>query len=302
MKKYSLVNMKKYSLKLLKFVFLVSIFFSCTKKEILPQKTILGLSGDSWPTGPIDDYVFQNFTRPYNIQVKYKWDPYEVNFTKTLTPVKESQVLTVMDVVNKVWIEPYEKITEKIGFIRQYAPKQFVLVGSAEYNGNGTIKLGEVEGGRKILLLKLNDFDKKNISGITQMAHTIHHEFAHVLHQNLTYPETFKTLNPEWYSATWFNVSNEEANKQGLITNYAKANVDDDFVETVAYLLIEGQEEFDLTIAYLEADTTTTRAQSLKAASILKQKEELVVWYYKMAFNIDFRALQKEVKAAIENL
>ncbi len=275
---------------------------SCSKKEELPQKNILGIGGDTWPKDSMDDYISQNFTIPYNIQVKYKWDPYEVSFTKTLIPVDEKKVIPVMDVVKKVWIDPYEKVTGNTGFIKKFAPKQFVLVGSAEYNTDGTIKLGQAEGGRKILLLKLNDFDKKKRPEVIEMMHTIQHEFGHILHQNILYPEAFKSLNPEGYTGTWYNLSNEDANKQGFVTNYAKSTIQDDFVETIAYLLIEGQDAFDAIITDLESDITDTKLASMKAAGNLRQKQAIIISYYKSAYGIDFNALQAEVQNVINNL
>jgi substrate import-associated zinc metallohydrolase lipoprotein len=261
---------------------------SCSKEDALPTTPINGLGGDTWVAGPIDSYLLNNFTVPFNIEVKYKWDPYEVDISKILVPPKEEFVMPSMDLVKQIWIDPYEKIAGA-GFIRKYSPKEFVLVGSAQYNSNGTITLGEAEGGRKITLFVINDFNKKNVPAVKQMMHTIEHEFAHILHQNIRYPQAFNNLNPEWYTATWYNNTNADANAQGLVTAYAKAAVDEDFVETVAFLLIEGQASFD-------AICNTTNA---KAAGILRQKEAIVVAYFKAAYNIDFRALQADIAAAI---
>jgi substrate import-associated zinc metallohydrolase lipoprotein len=274
------------------FVVIFSLGFTgCTKKEALPTAPIVGLGGDTWAKGTIDTYILQNFTNPYNIEVKYKWDPYELDITKTLSPVMENQVIPALDVVKKIWIDPYDKIAGN-GFIKKYSPKQFVMVGSAQFNSDGTITLGEAEGGRKITLFVINYFDKKNLQEVTRMMHTIQHEFTHILHQNILYPASFKKLNPEWYTATWYNSTDDDAHDQGLVTMYAKAAADEDFVETVAYLLIEGQAKFDAIVAKTNP----------KAAGILRQKEAIIVSYFKTNYGIDFRALQAETKAAIEKL
>jgi substrate import-associated zinc metallohydrolase lipoprotein len=73
---------------------------------------------------------------------------------------------------------------------------------------------------------------------------------------------------------------------------YAKAAADEDFVETVAFLLIEGQAKFDAIVA----------GTNPKAAGILRQKEAIIVSYFKTNYGIDFRALQAETKSAIEKL
>lgn len=274
--------------KILPYMLLLSIAFSACKKETLPTTPILGLGGDTWVKGPIDDYIKLNFTDPYNIEVKYKWDPYELSYNKNITPVREANVTPALDAVKTIWMNPYEKIAGK-DFLRRLAPRQFVLAGSAEYNSDGTITLGEAENGRKITLLVINYFEKKDVREVTRMLHTIHHEFAHILHQNVVYARDFKRLNPQWYTASWFNTSDATANTQGLVTAYAKAAADEDFVETISFLLVEGQTAFDNIVA----------ANPGTAATILRTKESIIVDYFQKAYNIDFRALQAEVKAGI---
>ena len=70
-------------------------------------------------------------------------------------------------------------------------------MGSPKYNPNtGTITLGEAEGGRKIVLYRLNWFDLKDRDLIQQIMKTVHHEFGHTLHQTILYPEEFKNITP----------------------------------------------------------------------------------------------------------
>jgi substrate import-associated zinc metallohydrolase lipoprotein len=272
----------------LTYLFLFVIALSACKKEELPTTPILGLGGETWAPGPIDEFIKTNFTDTYNIQVKYKWDPYEFSYNKNITPVIEDRVIPALEAVTTIWMKPYEKVAGK-DFLRRLSPRQFVLAGSAEYNSDGTITLGEAENGRKISLLVINYFEKKDPKEVTRMLHTIHHEFGHILHQNILYPRDFKRLNPQWYTASWFNTSDADANKQGLVTAYAKAAADEDFVETISFLLVEGQAAFDKIVA----DNPGT------AATILRTKESIVVDYFLKAYNVDFRALQIEVKAGI---
>ena len=86
----------------------------------------------------IDEWILKNFTIPYNMEVKYRWDQSELDLNKTLVPVKEDVVIPVMQIVKHVWIEPYEVLAGE-DFIRLYSPKKYVLVGSPMYNSDGTI-------------------------------------------------------------------------------------------------------------------------------------------------------------------
>lgn len=272
--------------------FLIFLFLcTCSKKETLNTDPILGLGGDTWAKGPIDLWIEKEFVDPYNIEVKYKWDPYEFNYLKNLVPPKEEKVQMVMSAVKDIWIKPYEKVIGA-NFIKKFAPKQFIIGGSAEWNSDGTIVLGQAEGGRKIVLLVVNEFDPKKITEIKRMLHTMHHEFAHILHQNILYPQAWKSFNPEWYTATWYNNMDSDAHRQGLVTAYSKANADEDFVETIATLLVDGQDYFNALVA-----------QSIvpqKSKEILRAKEAMIVEYFEKNYKIDFRQLQRETQAAIQ--
>ena len=281
--------MKLKKILLMTMMLIVSVSLSNCKKEKMSDAPIIDLGGETWAKGPIDEFIKTNFTDNYNIEVKYKWDPYEIAFTKNITPVKENNVIPALEAVKTIWMKPYENVIGA-NFLRKFAPRQFVLAGSAEYNGDGTITLGEAENGRKITLLVINYFQKQDVAEVIRMLHTIHHEFAHILHQNILYPRDFKQLNPEWYTASWFNTDTETANAQGLVTPYAKSSADEDFVETLSFLLVEGQDKFDAIVA----------ANPGTAAAILRTKESMIVDYFLKAYGIDFRALQVEVKTGIE--
>ncbi|WP_254530007.1 MULTISPECIES: substrate import-associated zinc metallohydrolase lipoprotein [unclassified Sphingobacterium] len=272
------------------FLLLISLLTSCAKEETLPDEPIVDLGGERWANGPIDRFIFQEFIKSYNIEIKYKWTPFEINFNRTLVPPQEKKVIPVLTAVRDIWMKPYEKVAGK-EFLKRYSLSKFILVGSAEYQNNGTIILGTAEGGTKVVLYVVNDFDFSKPETVSQMLHTIHHEFAHILHQNIHYPQAWRGISTAWYTQTWFNTPEETANAQGFVSSYAKSAEQEDFVETIAYLLVEGQEKFD---ALVKANTPVE--------ATFRLKESIVVQYYKEVFNIDFRALQREVRAAFLSL
>ena len=99
-------------MKLLKFglpVIIASVFFASCKKEapLPPLEDIPGLGGDTWVKGPIDYWIYDTLTAPYNIAVKYKWDQGEIDLDKTLVPPREEQIIPVMGSITKVWINTY---------------------------------------------------------------------------------------------------------------------------------------------------------------------------------------------------
>ena len=108
------------------------LFYSCGKEDDLEVTQPVGLGGETWAQGPIDKWILDSLTNPYNIAVKYRWDPWELALDRTLTPPDESKIVAAMSAVKRVWIDPYTAETGSELFIKKYAPKQFVLVGSVQ--------------------------------------------------------------------------------------------------------------------------------------------------------------------------
>jgi substrate import-associated zinc metallohydrolase lipoprotein len=266
---------------------LLLLFGACREED---EDLDVFFPGEDVTKTDIDVWIDEHYTTPYNIAVEYKWNPFELPTNKTLVPVKEDKVIPVMDVVRKIWIDPYVLKAGEV-FVKKHAPKQFVLVGSAEYNNDGTIVLGEAESGRKVTLFVINDFDKTNVPAVKQMLHTIHHEFAHILHQTILYPREYKQVTPAGYTASWYNTADADALALGFITPYARASFDEDFVEMISTMLVEGHEGYEAIVA-----GTTAEGQAL-----LRRKEAFVVSYFKASWNLDFYALQEATEEAIIN-
>jgi substrate import-associated zinc metallohydrolase lipoprotein len=280
---------------------MLAVLASCKKEDDLGDvSTIPGLGGDSWASTSIDNWIRDTLTVPYNIAAKYKWDQGELDFDKTLTPPDETKIIPVLSSIKKVWIDNYVAEAGKT-FMQKYVPKFFVLVGSANWNTDGTITLGTAEGGRRIVLYILNDFRVKGMTGyvpgdsinIKMMFHTIEHEFGHILHQTVLYPTDFKLISVGDYTSNWNNISDKAANEKGFITAYAQSAPDEDFVEMISMMLSEGKAGYEAIIKSIS---------SAAAVNKLRQKEAIVVNYYKNVWGINFYSLQTRTRASIDAL
>jgi substrate import-associated zinc metallohydrolase lipoprotein len=308
---------------LLSIVALATIFLAgCSKKDDL-SANLVGLGGDTWTKGPIDEWISTNYTTPYNIEVKYKWDRSELGeIYKNVVPVKEELVVPIMDIIKKTWIDPYVAV-KGANFMKTYTQKQFYLAGSPSYNSNGTITLGTAEAGRKIVLLDLNTFNPANKPAVKQILHTMHHEFGHILNQNIAVTPDYQRITPSDYTATWFNIfrgaysSTAALDKilyendfwgKGFVTPYSRSNKDDDFVETLSTLLEGGAANFDNIInnlfvydgLYIKRNGKGVYEQNTDARSKLLRKKAIVISYMKDSWGIDLADLQTRTQAAIE--
>ena len=295
------------------FILAIVVFASCKKDDfnVNDAANINGLGGDTWVKGPIDNWIYDSLTVPYNMSVKYKWDQFEdiSDITKILVPPEEESIIPILSAVRKAWINPYISEAGEI-FFKRLSPKFVYMIGSPAFEANGGIKLGQAEGGRKIILLATNLTKVKGMPGynnsdtfwLKEMFHTIHHEFGHILHQTIAYPDEFKNLNPNLYTAEWINYTDQDALQDGFLSPYSMNVVDDDFVEMVSIMLIEGRAGFEKMIASIQNITSPRGTTQAQAIARLRAKESIVVNYFKQVWNINFYSLQTRTRTAIESL
>lgn len=232
-------------------------FTACNEEDpIDPNADIPGLGGEETVQTETDRWLYENYVVPFNIDVEYKWDATDMmpSIDKQLVPVDEELVIPFMQVMYDVWFSPYEQ-TAGLDFVKEITPKKVVLVGSPEYEF-GAIKLGQAEGGRKILLLNVNGFDPSDAANVKEFLHTIEHEFAHILHQTVLFDKNYEKISAGNYLPSgWTSVSDSEARQLGFITPYAMSGKDEDFVEMISMIMVYGREWYEETVL-TEAGTT----------------------------------------------
>lgn len=270
---------------------------SCKKEDKLNIEPPVGLGGDQFQPTVIDQWLYDSLTLPYNINVKYRWDPWELQLDKTLTPPDESKIIPALSSLIKVWIEPYNAETGSPAFMKKYTPKEFKLIGSAQYDVDATVTLGQAEGGNNITLFDINqNFLRDPMNSLMFMIHAAHHEFAHILHQNVIYPTEFIGVSQKagfiGYTVTWFNISERQAYENGYITPYAASGVVDDFAESVSVMLMLGKQRYEEVIGSVNE----------QAQAVFRTKEQIIVNYFKEVWGIDFYSLQARVNNALNAL
>ncbi len=274
---------------------------SCQKDDLSDlNSSILDLGGEDIAQNETDIWLYNNYVKPYNMEVKYKWDQFELALNRTLVPVYEEKVIPIMNMIKKTWIDPYEKVAGPT-FIKKLSPKKFVLVGSPQYN-SGTITLGEAEGGRKIVMYRLNWFTESDVSLIRAIMKTVHHEFGHTMHQTIMYPEEFMYITPSAYTSSWNNVSDLEATKLGFISSYATANSDEDFVEMLSKIVVYGREAFEQRVALATSiynDPAQNAGMTYDPGAALRQKEAILISYLKQVWGVDLYDPSPGVKGLV---
>ena len=276
-------------MKNIKFVLLIvtaSILFWSCGEETLDSKSIF--DNDEQVMNEFDQWLYTNFTVPYNIEFKYRFDDKESNTNYNLAPARLDKSVALAILVKHLWIDVYEELLGK-EFLSKYSPRLFHLIGSPAYNSQGSIILGTAEGGLKVTLFNVNMLDVEN-PDIDMLNYwyfkTMHHEFAHILHQTKSYTTDFNLISAtDYQSGSWVNIEDEEALQMGFVSPYGSSESQEDFVEVLAVYVTNSEE-------YWQSILETAGEEG---ADKIMQKFHIVEDYLKSSWDIDIYELREIV-------
>ncbi|MDR3226080.1 MAG: putative zinc-binding metallopeptidase [Prevotellaceae bacterium] len=279
-------------------IVLTATMWSCTEDDLNSESIFK--DPDPATKTEFDKWLLENYANPYNIAFKYKMEDIETNMTYDLVPASLNNSIAIAKLIKHLWIEVYDDVAGA-AFTKTYIPRIIHLIGSGAYNSNNTVLLGTAEGGLKITLYRINDIDPANVT-IDMLSDrylkTMYHEFAHILHQTRDYPADFKTIsNADYIGSEWNSVgvaaTLDTAYKLGFVSRYARAEANEDFVETLSIYVVRGAANWN---------SILTQAKAAGAAKIT-QKLEIVTEYLKNTWGIDINELRRvfELRASTIN-
>lgn len=224
--------MKKYIYTLL---FAASIVLGACSEDKLDSHSIFNT--ESPERNAFDTWLLLNYVVPYNIQFNYKYIDKESDNTYNLIPAEYDKCVAMAKLTKYLWIDSYNELLGET-FIKTYCPRMIQLIGSKAYNSQGSVVLGTAEGGLKITLYNVNELNANSpdIDFLnTWFFKTMHHEFAHILHQTKNYSTDFNLISTDYQGPSWLNLESDEvANTMGFITRYTSFSPDEDFVEIIS--------------------------------------------------------------------
>ena len=245
-------------------------------------------------TKTFDAWLKKYYTDKYNVEFIYKLDDNATDPNYNVVPVSIGKADTIAHLALYLWYDVYDSIVSPT-FIKEYGPKIIQLIGSAMINAaQGTEKLGYAENGNKITILKVNKMETNNLSQMNEyIFKTMHHEFAHILHQQKNYPKEFGLINPEDMDPNrWQDRSYQEAWELGFVSPYASSQVREDFVETIANYIVK-----------TDADWNNMISKAGKSgAEKITQKLEMCRTWLAEKWDIDLDEMHLEVQKRQENM
>ncbi len=253
--------MKQIIFYIVSLVAVVTAFSSCRSEDDFVESvfdTSVPAVDPNKSTYKFDQWLYDNFVVPYNVDVKYRFDLSASDLQFQLAPADYDRSQLLAHFIRYLFYDVYTKYAGEV-FMKQYGPRIFHFIGSSGYNAStGTEVLGTAAGGVKVTLYKINEMKKcpeldpetntlvspytgEDINILNEnYFHTMHHEFSHILHQTKSYPVAFGQVTSGTYDPmTWNERDTVETCQLGYVTHYASSATYEDFVETLSCIITD---------------------------------------------------------------
>lgn len=227
-------------------------------------------------TYKFDKWLQQNYLEVYNLDFRYKMQDVGTNMNYNLVPATYQNSVDLAVLAKYLWFDVYKDVVNP-EFLKQYGPRIIHLIGSPAHNPTtGTIILGLAEGGIKVSLFRVNQMDVNDFNQMNEYYFkTMHHEFAHILHQKKTYPSEFNKISAGHYDASnWQNRQIGVVNSLGFVTTYASDAFREDFAETIANYITKTDEQ------WAEIYEMAARGWETPSTSASDPDAVYYCWYY----------------------
>ncbi|MBQ3186367.1 MAG: putative zinc-binding metallopeptidase [Alistipes sp.] len=277
-----------------------ALFCACAEDDLSSESVIKeSINAET----DFDRWLEDNYRAPFNIRFLYRYEDIETNLNYDLTPARELYARILAKAVRYLWLDLYTEQSD-VHFMREHSPRVIMVIGSGAHDPTaGTVTLGTAEGGLKITLYVGNWLENyvtinynngvdetdgytvsiKSVDDFNYYyLHTIHHEFAHILHQKKEYPQDFNVISKGDYSAQWTSVSDQEAARLGFITPYASSATHEDFVEVYSNYLSMNDAQWNQRL----------QMAGSVGADRIQRKLAIVKTYMKEVWDIDVEAMR----------
>jgi substrate import-associated zinc metallohydrolase lipoprotein len=296
--------MKNIFYKILIFFLFTQVFVSCTKEEnfgpsIFDTTDSLNVNSASYQ---FDVWLKDNYLKVYNLDFRYRMQDVGSDLDYNLVPVSFVKAQQMAKLVKYLWFDVYATIISP-EFLKQNGPKIIHLIGSPAYDPiSQTIVLGTAEGGIKVTLYRCNDLDPTNVGMLNEYYFkTMHHEFAHILHQKRNYPVEFKELSKGKYNPEgWQTLSDSEAASLGFVSPYAASAIQEDFVEIISNYLVKSDDDWNKILllaskAGVDGSGKTLPDDGVDGKALILRKLELASFWLKNSWEIDIVKMRAEI-------
>lgn len=238
---------------------------ACSRREQLSPESVLDRLSTQHTQTELDKWINENLTKPYGIEVVYRWDDKAQSRQQYVYPPKEEAVLPVLQAFKDIAVGVYaHELVGGEAFFKRLRPYRLYLYGGTHIDANGVERLNNPEApSLEMSLYDVNNFDPRDKDKVYLLARSIHHQFAYRFADVFPYDKKrFALMNQGRYVPSSANIAlgydpddrmrffklrmyNFNAYTFGFMTTTARLSPEVDFAEHISLNLLHTIKELN---------------------------------------------------------
>ena len=307
-------------IKITKIAFILSFILSCVdcSEDKLIGNSVIYENKTQIESTELDNWILNNITKPYGIEVIYRWEKNSNADGVYIYPPKIEKVRAVLEAVKELGLDTY--LLKEVGgkdFLLGRLPIKLYLYGGGNPDENGVERLYNPQlTAAEMCIYNVNEFEPTDFDKVFVLMRSVHHQLAKRLMQFVSYDrDKFYAISGHRYTGTTepiaaplgyaktgkerFGLDNY-ANKRGFYTMLSFLSAEDDFAEIISSTLTSTPKEvYDAGVAASTPDTDVDPEVNARYAKEAEQaykefiaKQTFVNEYVQKEWHINLKQMQ----------
>ena len=307
-------------IKITKIAFILSFILSCVacSEDKLSGNSVIDENKTQIEATELDNWILNNITKPYGIEVIYRWEKNSNADGVYIYPQKIEKVRAVLEAVKELGLDTY--LLKEVGgkdFLLGRLPIKLYLYGGGNPDENGVERLYNPQlTAAEMCIYNVNEFEPTDFDKVFVLMRSVHHQLAKRLMQFVSYDrDKFYAISGHRYTGTTepiaaplgyaktgkerFGLDNY-ANKRGFYTMLSFLSAEDDFAEIISSTLTSTPKEvYDAGVAASTPDTDVDPEVNARYAKEAEQaykefiaKQTFVNEYVQKEWHINLKQMQ----------
>lgn len=303
-----------------KIAFILSFILSCVacSEDKLSGNSVIDENKTQIEATELDNWILNNITKPYGIEVIYRWEKNSNADGIYIYPPKIEKVRAVLEAVKELGLDTY--LLKEVGgkdFLLGRLPIKLYLYGGGNPDENGVERLYNPQlTAAEMCIYNVNEFEPTDFDKVFVLMRSVHHQLAKRLMQFVSYDrDKFYAISGHRYTGTTepiaaplgyaktgkerFGLDNY-ANKRGFYTMLSFLSAEDDFAEIISSTLTSTPKEvYDAGVAASTPDTDVDPEVNARYAKEAEQaykefiaKQTFVNEYVQKEWHINLKQMQ----------
>ncbi len=307
-------------IKITKIAFILSFILSCVacSEDKLSENSVIDENKTQIEATELDNWILNNITKPYGIEVIYRWEKNSNADGVYIYPPKIEKVRAVLEAVKELGLDTY--LLKEVGgkdFLLGRLPIKLYLYGGGNPDENGVERLYNPQlTAAEMCIYNVNEFEPTDFDKVFVLMRSVHHQLAKRLMQFVSYDrDKFYAISGHRYTGTTepiaaplgyaktgkerFGLDNY-ANKRGFYTMLSFLSAEDDFAEIISSTLTSTPKEvYDAGVVASTPDTDVDPEVNARYAKEAEQaykefiaKQTFVNEYVQKEWHINLKQMQ----------